>query len=237
MKYEGVIKGRGTERGRNKMKAELANKVVVLDEASLASTKEVRRLGTLAKELQFRVVMIGDARQQGGVEVGKPFYYLQEHGMDTAIMRDVKRQEEARLLQAVYKAEKTVDNEVAGKHIYEASGDRKVRNVRRDLREQVEEFLSRPYLVKDVAISEFGSNTEIKKRGDTIRFGRKGSIVANIREGIWYDFERGEGGGLFKFYKKEMYDGEIGRKRIVVEERKGYDVEQSREEKIRGVIE
>ena len=63
IKYNGVLKGRGTERGRNKMKAELANKLVVLDEASLASTKEVKKLATLAEQLQFRVVMMGDTRQ------------------------------------------------------------------------------------------------------------------------------------------------------------------------------
>ena len=92
MQYEGVAKGRGTKSGIAKMKDDLSNKLVILDEASLASSKEIRSLLTISKRLDFKVAMIGDAKQQHGVEAGKPFYYLQEHGMNTAIQRNIKRQ-------------------------------------------------------------------------------------------------------------------------------------------------
>ena len=121
MKYEGVAKGRGTKEGIAKMKEELGNKLVILDEASLASSKEIKNLLTVAKRLDFKVAMIGDVKQQHGVEAGKPFYYLQEHGMNTAIQRDIKRQEAGSdLLKAVYQSEKAVDSESASKSIYQA---------------------------------------------------------------------------------------------------------------------
>ena len=121
MKYEGVAKGRGTKEGIATMREELANKLVILDEASLASSKEMKNLLTVSDRLGFKIAMIGDAKQQHGIEAGKPFYYLQDHGMNTSIQRDIKRQEAGSdLLKAVYQSEKAVDSEFASKSIYQA---------------------------------------------------------------------------------------------------------------------
>jgi conjugative relaxase-like TrwC/TraI family protein len=119
MQYDGVVKGRGTRSGLAIMKEDFSNKLVILDEASLASSKDVWNLLKISERLDFKIVMVGDTKQQQGVEAGKPFYYLGEHGMNTAIQRDIKRQEAGSdLLRAVYQSEKAVDSDIASKDIY-----------------------------------------------------------------------------------------------------------------------
>ena len=119
MKYDGVAKGRGTKEGVASMREDFANKLVILDEASLASSKDMKSLLKISERLDFKVVTTGDRKQQQAVEAGKPFYYLQEHGMNTAIQRDVVRQEpNSDLLKAVYASERAVDSETAAKDIY-----------------------------------------------------------------------------------------------------------------------
>lgn len=110
-KYQGVLEGRGTKEGRIKMKNDFHNKIVVLDEASLSATNHIHDLLKLSKELRFRMVMMGDFKQLGSIEAGKPFYYLQEHGMNVAIMGNIKRQKKESLLKAVYSAEGLIDRD------------------------------------------------------------------------------------------------------------------------------
>lgn len=103
-KYAGVIAGRGTEEGRVKMRSDLRNAIVVLDEASLASTGQMHALAKLSNILQFRVIPIGDLKQLDAVEAGKPFYQLQKSGMKIAIMGDLIRQKNTLLKSTVYDA-------------------------------------------------------------------------------------------------------------------------------------
>lgn len=75
-------------------KAELAqaresyrNTVLVLDEASMVSTRDSDRLVRLANLLEVdRLVLMGDARQLGAVEAGKPFALALASGTQTARM-------------------------------------------------------------------------------------------------------------------------------------------------------
>ncbi|MFN8832729.1 MAG: AAA family ATPase, partial [Alphaproteobacteria bacterium] len=101
-KYDGVINDRGTEQGRVKMRGDLKNTVVVVDESSLASTSQMNAMLKLSKVLNFKVVLVGDTKQLNAVEAGKPFYQLQKVGMETAIMGNIQRQKEMRLKAAVY---------------------------------------------------------------------------------------------------------------------------------------
>ena len=100
-KYKGLIEDRGTQSGRMTMSRELDKKVLVLDESSLASTKQVHGLLKVADRLGVRVVMIGDEKQLGAVEAGKPFAQLQENGMSVANMEDIFRQRSDDLKEAV----------------------------------------------------------------------------------------------------------------------------------------
>jgi len=110
--YDGVIAGRGTQAGKVAMREEFANKIVVVDEASLVSSNKMKDLLTLSDKLKFRIVLLGDSKQLGAVEAGKPFYYLQNYGMNTAIMQQIVRQiEGSDLLKSVYSSEAAIDKE------------------------------------------------------------------------------------------------------------------------------
>lgn len=73
----------------------------MVDESSLASTKQVRDFLTKL-EPGDRVLLIGDTRQHQGVEAGKPFEQLVDAGMKTAQVDQIVRQRNApELLKAV----------------------------------------------------------------------------------------------------------------------------------------
>jgi conjugative relaxase-like TrwC/TraI family protein len=73
----------------------------MVDESSLASTKQVRDFLTKL-ESGDRVLLIGDTRQHQGVEAGKPFEQLVNAGMRTVQLDQIVRQREApELLKAV----------------------------------------------------------------------------------------------------------------------------------------
>ncbi|MGB8479072.1 MAG: MobF family relaxase [Acidobacteriaceae bacterium] len=72
----------------------------VVDESSLASTKQVR---DFLEKIGFedRVLLIGDTRQHQAVDAGKPFEQLQQAGMHTAQLNQIVRQKDPELLRAV----------------------------------------------------------------------------------------------------------------------------------------
>lgn len=66
---------------------EYRDTVLVLDEASMVSTRDQDRLIRVANLLQVdRLVLMGDENQLGAVEAGKPFALAQRVGTDTARM-------------------------------------------------------------------------------------------------------------------------------------------------------
>ena len=76
--------------------------VLVLDEASMVSTDQMRSLMRVAGELEVaRLVLVGDRRQLRAVEAGQPFRLLQKAGMATAVMDEILRQREPKLRAAV----------------------------------------------------------------------------------------------------------------------------------------
>ncbi len=76
--------------------------VLVLDEASMVSTDQMRSLLRAADELDVsRMVLVGDSSQLRAVEAGQPFRLLQRAGMTTATMDDILRQRNPELRAAV----------------------------------------------------------------------------------------------------------------------------------------
>ena len=66
---------------------DFTDNVIILDEASMASTKQMNALLTVANAGNARrLALIGDTKQLGAVEAGAPFQALQNAGMDTALM-------------------------------------------------------------------------------------------------------------------------------------------------------
>ena len=98
----GVADGRLTRQAEEKMRAAWRRTALVVDEGSLASTREVRELFRIAEVLRLpRVVLVGDEKQLDAVDAGKPFAQLQQAGMKTAVMKEIMRQRDPDLKAAV----------------------------------------------------------------------------------------------------------------------------------------
>ena len=75
-------------------------RLFVLDESSLASTKQMYEFVTRLHG-NDRVLLVGDTRQHEGVEAGRPFAQLQEAGMKTVKLDEIVRQRDPELKLAV----------------------------------------------------------------------------------------------------------------------------------------
>ena len=101
-RHAGVIEGRGTVKGLRQLRASFSKTVLVVDESSLASSEQMRGLLKAATTLRVpRVVLVGDEKQLGAVEAGKPFEQLRRAGMQTAVMDEILRQRDMELKEAV----------------------------------------------------------------------------------------------------------------------------------------
>ena len=98
----GIAEGRLTGKGAKTMRAAFSKSVLVVDEASLASTVQMRDLLRIAKSLRLpRVVLVGDEKQLDAVDAGKAFAQLQGASMPTATMDQIMRQRNPELKAAV----------------------------------------------------------------------------------------------------------------------------------------
>jgi conjugative relaxase-like TrwC/TraI family protein len=66
-------------------------RLYVLDESSLASTRQMHRF-IQRLDPDDRVLLVGDVRQHQAVEAGRPYQQLQEGGLDTVRLNDIVRQ-------------------------------------------------------------------------------------------------------------------------------------------------
>ena len=98
----GVAAGRLTDEGAKNMREAFGKTVLVVDEASLASTVQMRDLLRIADVLRIpRLVLVGDEKQLDAVDAGKPFAQFQSAGMKTAKMDEIMRQRDEALKEAV----------------------------------------------------------------------------------------------------------------------------------------
>ena len=87
-----------------------AKTVLIVDEAGMASTRQMHGILTAAREAQCRIVLVGDTAQLQAVEAGKPFMQLQAAGMHTSVVSEIQRQKSTNLKRAV---ELAVDGQAA----------------------------------------------------------------------------------------------------------------------------
>ncbi len=75
-------------------------RLYVLDESSLASTRQVHEFANRLHP-NDRVLLVGDRRQHEAVEAGRPFAQLQDAGMKTVKLEEIERQKDPELKQVV----------------------------------------------------------------------------------------------------------------------------------------
>lgn len=110
--HQGLLEGADQAR-LAEARAALRGTTVLLDEASMVGNADKEKLVRLANLLQLdRFASIGDRKQLGAVDAGKPFDVMQKAGVETAIMSTNLRARERALRDAQYAAQ--------GGHIDEA---------------------------------------------------------------------------------------------------------------------
>jgi conjugative relaxase-like TrwC/TraI family protein len=87
-----LTRGQGPDTGERRL--------YVLDESSLASTKQVHEFVNRLYP-NDRVLLVGDRRQHEAVEAGRPFAQLQVAGMKTVNLHEIVRQKDPELKQVV----------------------------------------------------------------------------------------------------------------------------------------
>ena len=101
-RYGAVAEGTASADEVASARERFRNAVVVVDEASMVGTVQMRDLQRVAAKLGVaRLVLVGDSLQLRAVEAGQPFRLLQRAGMATARMDDVIRQRSLDLKAAV----------------------------------------------------------------------------------------------------------------------------------------
>ncbi len=85
-----------------RLQARFTNKIIIVDEASLIGTVQMRALLHIVNDFApQKLVLMGDKAQLYAVEAGVPFVQLQAAGMQTALMTDIVRQKNEQLKAAV----------------------------------------------------------------------------------------------------------------------------------------
>ena len=108
-RYQNQNNDKTAEQDQNQTKEYFTNKVIILDEASLVSNKQMLSLINITKTLDVKLILQGDTKQLSSVEAGKPFHQLQQAGMNTVVMSDILRQQNQDLKQAV---ELTINSQI-----------------------------------------------------------------------------------------------------------------------------
>ena len=97
-RYRDVGDGIATPEKTEEARRTLGGAVLILDEASMVGTVQMRALTRIAARTDVaRLALIGDRRQLRAVEAGQPFGLLQDAGLPTARMDEVVRQRDTDL--------------------------------------------------------------------------------------------------------------------------------------------
>src|SRR3546814_3439741 len=75
--------------------------VLVVDEAGQLGNRQALLLLEISRSTGARLLLIGDTRQTGAIEQGKPFWLMQRLGLPKAELREPVRQETDKMTQAV----------------------------------------------------------------------------------------------------------------------------------------
>lgn len=89
---------------KSQSESSATEKIWLLDEASLVSTKDMAMLLDKAINEKARVVLVGDVKQLGSVDAGAALQQLQDNGIANYVLDEIVRQENPMLLDSVYQS-------------------------------------------------------------------------------------------------------------------------------------
>lgn len=73
------------------------NTAILIDEVGMVSSKDMQKIMDRAEKTGMQVIALGDFRQIQSVEAGSPAKLLQDNGMKTAVIDDIRRQNNQQL--------------------------------------------------------------------------------------------------------------------------------------------
>ncbi|HBR3823838.1 TPA: AAA family ATPase, partial [Klebsiella pneumoniae] len=139
--------------------------VVFIDEAGVIPARQMKQLMEVIEKHNARAVFLGDTSQTKAVEAGKPFEQLIKAGMQTSYMKDIQRQKNEVLLEAV-------------KYAAEGNATRALKNItvvnqyqeeEKRLAKLADRYLSLPSEQQDATLIISGTNASRKTLNDYIR--------------------------------------------------------------------
>ncbi len=103
-KYNGYANDRELNKNSLKdFKKIFSNKIILVDESSLISNKQMKELTTIANKFNVRVILQGDQKQLDSVESGTPFHRLIDGKyIQYSELNNILRQRDETIKQAVY---------------------------------------------------------------------------------------------------------------------------------------
>lgn len=119
---------------RNDEQHDERKRLYVLDESSLASSKQMNGFLHRLRE-HDRVLLVGDIRQHQAVEAGRPYQQLQEAGIQTARLDEIVRQRDPALKEVVEhlsrgQVQEAMENLAAQGRVHEiANGDERLQAI------------------------------------------------------------------------------------------------------------
>jgi conjugative relaxase-like TrwC/TraI family protein len=153
-----------------------AKELWIVDEASMLSTEQARRLVKAANQQDVRMVLVGDRQQLAAVEAGRPFAMLLDKGMAVADMRDIKRQKNPNLKAAVLDSIAHREAQALDKL---SSQTRVITDRTKRIRSVVEDYLSQPATERHQTLVVTGVNEDRRDINERIReaLKREGAVT------------------------------------------------------------
>ncbi len=80
------------------------NTVIMLDEAAVVGARQMEQVMRIIEKADARLFHLGDTKQTESIEASRPYAQLQEAGMPTVRLQEIKRQQNPELKSAVWEA-------------------------------------------------------------------------------------------------------------------------------------
>ena len=150
--------------------------VILVDEASMISTRSARQLLEKAHELESRIILIGDTKQLSAIDAGAPFKLLQEAGLPTAVIDQNLRQRDPELKQIVNSLATHDKNPDSVNEAYQKLNQSgKIQQIETDetrIKAISSDYLSRPPEVRQKTLILASTNAD------------KQAIASSVRQGL-----------------------------------------------------
>jgi conjugative relaxase-like TrwC/TraI family protein len=170
--------------------------VLVIDESSFLSTKELNNILQKATEAQARVVMLGDTKQLSGVEAGSPFALL--------IKNDIIKNEQLSdiIRQKTDTAKAIVENAYNKdiKNLLEKADVKEIKDTKQAVAEITKDYLSKDYTKTNVITATNADKNLINQSIHNELFKDKEQLTITV-------FDRKQLDGLEKYQSKNYSSG------------------------------